>query len=395
MAAQRRNRRRGADVVSTLSNTFNNLFGDRAHIAFDRAAAELRNGRPIVIEAADGATIVAALDDVAPHLYSIFKGLVGSRLVVSAKRATALGVQTTGPVAFPLNRLDCDTAQSLATTPYIAAPAESEPGSEAAAAALAICKYALLLPTVLSAPLGDEITLPDDLYRVPLDRLHAPATGDVYDLEIISEAEVPLAGNIQTRFVVMRGGPAPRDQVAVIVGKPDMSKPIPVRVHSACLTGDMFGSLRCDCGDQLRNAIARLNVAGGGVLLYLDQEGRGIGIANKMRAYSLQDDGFDTIDADSVLGFDSDERRYEYAAAMLAKLGYRRIALLTNNPSKIEALTRAGIEIAERQSLTGAVTAQNLHYLHTKARRADHMLDDLLESVEPLDWAEPLAGAGE
>ena len=381
--------------MSTPSTAFNTLFGDRAHIAFDRTAAELRNGRPIVIECADGATIVAALDDVAPHLYSIFEGLIGSRLVVSAKRAKALGVQATGPVAFPLNRLDREAALNLATMPHMDAPAESEPSTEAAAAALSVCKYALLLPAVIAAPLNAEIALPADVYRVPLERLDMPKNGGVYDLEVISQAQVPLAGNIQTRFVVMRGGPAPRDQVAVIVGNPDMSKPIPVRVHSACLTGDMFGSLRCDCGDQLRNAIARLNVAGGGVLLYLDQEGRGIGIANKMRAYALQDDGFDTIDADSVLGFDSDERRYEYAAAMLAKLGYHRIALLTNNPLKIEALTRAGIEVAERQSLTGAVTAQNLHYLHTKARRADHMLDDLLDSVEPLDWAEPLVSASE
>lgn len=381
--------------MSTPSTAFNILFGDLAHIAFDRAAAELRNGRPIVIESADGATIVAALDDVAPHLYSIFEGLTGGRLVVSAKRAKALGLQASGPVAFPLNRLDRETALHLATMPHIVAPGETEPGSDAAAAALSVCKYALLLPAAIAAPLAAGFELPADIYRVSIDRLDMPRNGGIYDLEIISEAEVPLAGNIQTRFVVMRGGPAPRDQVAVIVGNPDISRPVPVRVHSACLTGDMFGSLRCDCGDQLRNAVARLNVAGGGVLLYLDQEGRGIGIANKMRAYALQDDGFDTIDADSVLGFGSDERRYEYAAAMLARLGYRRIALLTNNPLKIEALTRAGIDVAERQSLTGAVTAQNLHYLHTKAHRADHMLDDLLESVEPFDWTEPLAGACE
>ena len=114
------------------------------------------------------------------------------------------------------------------------------------------------------------------------------------------------------------------------------------------------------------------------------QEGRGIGIGNKMRAYSLQDDGFDTIDANSVLGFEADERRYDYAAAMLVKLGYRRIILLTNNPDKIEALNLAGIEVVERQSLTGVTTAENLHYLYTKAQRSNHMLGDLLALAEPI-----------
>jgi GTP cyclohydrolase II len=181
--------------------------------------------------------------------------------------------------------------------------------------------------------------------------------------------------------MVFRGGPAGRDQVAVVIGHPDPSQPVLVRAHSACLTGDLFGSLRCDCGDQLQNALDRLAQAGGGVLLYLDQEGRGIGIGNKMRAYALQDDGFDTIDADAVLGFSPDERRYDYAASILHKLGYRKIVLLTNNPEKIGALTRAGIEVVDRQPLYGAVTPQNDAYLNTKHRRARHLLQDLLRAT--------------
>jgi GTP cyclohydrolase II len=192
---------------------------------------------------------------------------------------------------------------------------------------------------------------------------------------------VPMANGVTGRFMVFRGGPAARDQVAVVVGDPDPAKPVLVRAHSACLTGDLFGSLRCDCGDQLDNALARLAEEGGGVLLYLDQEGRGIGIGNKMRAYALQDDGFDTIDADAVLGFSADERRYEYAASILHKLGYRKVILLTNNPEKIGGLTRAGIEVVGRQPLFGAVTAQNNGYLRTKEKRAQHMLQDLLRAT--------------
>ncbi len=374
--------------MTTPSVDFAALLGMQANIAFDRAAAEFRSGRPIVIEAQGVATIVAALDGVSPNVYSTLRQFPGARLVLTAKRGQALGFSVDHAAGFPLAGLEREAAQRLATTPHIQAPGEWKAADEVATAALDICKYALLLPAILSARVEAESSLPPDLYRIALDRLIVPAPNSAYELEIVSEAEVPLAGNIRSRFMVLRGGPAPRDQVAVIIGTPDPTKPVPVRVHSACLTGDLFGSLRCDCGDQLRSAIAYLNAAGGGVLLYLDQEGRGIGIGNKMRSYALQDEGFDTIDADGVLGFDSDERRYEFAAAMLAKLGYRRIVLLTNNPAKIEALTRAGIEVTARESLTGSVTAENLHYLHTKAKRANHMLEELL------DLAEPAAKAG-
>jgi GTP cyclohydrolase II len=362
--------------VSTPSTLFAGLLGDDTTIAFERAAAELRAGRPIIVDSDDGSALVAALDGVTPHVYDLFRAFGGGRLVISAERAQTLGLKIAHSVALPLRGLDRETAQSLMVTPHLPMPTDWEPGCDAATAVLELCKYALLLPAVIILEIHDETALPAHLLRIRLDQLRAPAP--VFELEIVSEADVPLAGNIETRFIVMRGGPAPRDQVAVIVGRPNLSRPVPVRVHSACLTGDMFGSLRCDCGDQLRNAIARLNAAGGGILLYLDQEGRGIGIGNKMRAYSLQDDGFDTIDANSVLGFEADERRYDYAAAMLVKLGCRRIILLTNNPEKIEALNHAGIEIVERQSLTGKPTAENLHYLYTKAQRSNHMLGDLL-----------------
>ena len=163
---------------------------------------------------------------------------------------------------------------------------------------------------------------------------------DVHSLEIASEAKVPLHGGLSTRFVVFRdavGG----GSVAVIVGNPDLSKPVPVRLHSACLTGDVFGSSRCDCGDQLRLATKRLNEEGGGVILYLEQEGRGLGLANKMRAYALQDAGLDTVDANTTLGFDDDEREYGIAARMLQKLGCTSIYLMTNNPGEARRPERA------------------------------------------------------
>ena len=174
-----------------------------------------------------------------------------------------------------------------------------------------------------------------------------------------------------------------------------MSKPVPVRLHSACLTGDVFGSRRCDCGDQLKIALARLEDIGGGIILYLAQEGRGLGLANKMRTYQMQDDGLDTVDANTTLGFDDDERDYGIAARMLQILHCTRIALLTNNPAKLDGLGKAGIEIVRRIALEAPINADNRRYLTAKAARAGHHLDHLMASLadpgEPTQDVAPLA----
>ena len=176
---------------------------------------------------------------------------------------------------------------------------------------------------------------------------------------------------------------------AIIVGKPDFAKPVPVRLHSACLTGDVFGSRRCDCGDQLKLALARLEDLGGGIILYLAQEGRGLGLANKMRTYQMQDDGLDTIDANTTLGFDDDERDYGIAARMLQMLNCTRVVLLTNNPAKLDGLAKAGIEIVSRMPLQAPINADNRRYLTAKAARAGHRLDHLMASLaDPSDPAQ-------
>ena len=210
-------------------------------------------------------------------------------------------------------------------------------------------------------------------------------------LEEISDAPVPLERIVDgpsgahapgtvpigSRFVVFREKNTDFEHVAVIVGDPDFNGPDPVRVrlHSSCLTGDLFGSLRCDCGDQLRGTVQRLAREGGGIILYLSQEGRGIGIANKLRAYRLQDAGQDTLDANQSLGFRMDERHFEVAAAMLKSLGCTRIQLLTNNPAKIESLRAAGIDVVEREPVKGEVNPHNQQYLVTKMKRAGHLFE--------------------
>ena len=206
-----------------------------------------------------------------------------------------------------------------------------------------------------------------------------------WDKTIASKAAVPLNSGSRADFIVFRdaiGGTS----TAIVIGKPDLSKPVLVRLHSACLTGDVFGSRRCDCGDQLKLAIKSLEKAGAGIILYLAQEGRGVGLANKMRAYQMQDDGLDTIDANTSLGFEDDERDYETAGRMLKLLGCQSVVLLTNNPAKLQGLADAGIDIAGRVAIETPINAHNLRYMTAKAARAGHRLDRLLANLDkPLD----------
>jgi len=170
------------------------------------------------------------------------------------------------------------------------------------------------------------------------------------------------------------------EHLALVMGDPEGKDDVLVRVHSECFTGDVLGSLRCDCGEQLQRAMAAVAGAGEGVILYLRQEGRGIGLEEKLRAYNLQDEGYDTVDANLALGHQADERDYTSAARILEYLGVKSISLLTNNPSKIEALTALGIDVHRRVALTATVNPENRRYLHTKARRMHHLFD--IHSIE-------------
>jgi GTP cyclohydrolase II len=185
---------------------------------------------------------------------------------------------------------------------------------------------------------------------------------------------VPLADAENARLVAFRPRDGGGEHLAIVIGAPDPADAVLVRLHSQCFTGDLLASLRCDCGEQLRGAIAAIARAGGGVLLYLPQEGRGIGLVNKLRAYQLQDAGFDTLDANEQLGFDADERVYLPAAEMLRQLGFLQVRLLTNNPDKVAALERCGIRIVERVPHVFPANGHNERYLRTKATRSGHFL---------------------
>jgi GTP cyclohydrolase II len=196
----------------------------------------------------------------------------------------------------------------------------------------------------------------------------------VRTLKLVARARVPLEGAERTELVSFRPADGGPEHYAVVINAPSTSKPVLTRLHSECFTGDLLASLKCDCGAQLRGAIEVLSKAGGGILLYLAQEGRGIGLINKLRAYRLQDQGFDTIDANERLGFEADERLYGIAARMLALLGYKSVRLLTNNPEKVTALKASGVKVAGRVRHAFPDNEHNRAYLRTKAEKAGHLL---------------------
>jgi GTP cyclohydrolase II len=193
-------------------------------------------------------------------------------------------------------------------------------------------------------------------------------------LKQVAEAPVPLAGAENCRMVAFRPADGGIEHLAIIVGDPDRHSPVLTRLHSECFTGDLLGSLKCDCGEQLRGAIALMAEQGNGVLLYLAQEGRGIGLMNKLRAYSLQAEGFDTIEANLRLGFDADERVFLPAAQMLGLLGFSDVRLLTNNPDKVAGLEACGITVSNRVTHKFPSNVHNEFYLRTKKDRSGHLL---------------------
>jgi GTP cyclohydrolase II len=362
------------------------LFGTRAQVGVGRGLAEFRAGRPIVVKSSGETLLCLPVEGLDKARLTAFRALcapIVPRLVLTGFRARALGIDTSDPVALEIMD-DVDVTQILT----LSAEAVSnhaflpEPAGKAAGAAIELVKLAQILPAVLVADTTTE-TLASHNPRIitveaaAVARFRAEATRS---LTIAGEAHVPLNSGVRTRFVVFRDLLGD-DSVAVIVGTPDLSKPVPVRLHSACLTGDVFGSRRCDCGDQLKLALARLQEAGGGVILYLAQEGRGLGLANKLRTYQLQDAGLDTVDANTTLGFDDDERDYGVAVRMLQMLGCTRIVLMTNNPAKLEGLSKAGIEITDRIPIETPINADNRRYLAAKAVRAGHQLGHVIASL--------------
>ncbi len=356
----------------------------------ERAALDFRCGRPVWVRGAADAWLAAPIEGMSSCLFDEMRaGTSGPvHLALTAHRLPYLGImglaKPASLVLQPRDALEDVVHWAADPTARWSADRALAPASNAGIAALALARHGLLIPAALCVK-------PDDAF---VDTINARITStewlavDADDvlahcemaprLRRVAEADVPL-DSAPSRFVVFREASAIREHVAVLIGDANTwATPLPVRVHSSCLTGDLFGSIRCDCGSQLRRSVAAISGRGGGILLYLQQEGRATGLANKMRAYQIQDDGLDTVDADAALGFDQDERDYAIAREMLCELGVSEIDLLTNNPAKLAGINRDPIHVIARSSLHGELTDQNRRYLQTKASRSGHWLEELI-----------------
>lgn len=362
-------------------------------LAVDRAVADLRRGLAVAVQGPRGtAALVMAAEAVTEERLSTLADRAGAEpvLAMTARRAAVLGL-----VQSSLKIVRIEVAKGLIPSlihdlcdpvPDRPLPAEAvirahpvEPhGCESAAVRL--CKTARLLPAAVAAPIADPDAADLRAWAARRDLLLVDA-GDVFQydhiaarfLRPVSEAWVPLHDAETTRVIAFRPRDGGLEHLALVFGEPQADRPVLTRLHSECFTGDLLASLRCDCGDQLRGAIREIAAAGGGVLLYLAQEGRGIGLVNKLRAYTLQDRGFDTLEANEQLGFDADERIYLPAAEILRQLGFTRVRLLTNNPGKVAGLSQCGVTVEERVPHAFPSNRHNEIYLRTKLERGGHL----------------------
>ena len=346
--------------------------------ALRSAIAALRGGRPVRIDGPQPLT-VAAVETATAELLALLDPEAKAPLLISGQRAAALALGNARDAADPARPvlvtrcawLDqaaalalVDPGQDLVRAPIGPLQPQVLDNEAGATAALALARAAGLLPALWLV--GDAPAA----VAVPIATLQPGAAREV---TLVARAKLPLDGLPESQILAFRAADDGQEHVALLVGAFAGEPPL-VRLHSECLTGDVFGSLKCDCGPQLKEALRLIGAAGGGVLLYLRQEGRGIGIGNKLRAYALQDRGLDTIDANLRLGFADDERDYADAAAMLRTMGIDRVRLLTNNPAKAAGLAQAGIDIVELVAHHMPANPHNADYLAAKQAKSGHLL---------------------
>jgi len=340
-----------------------------------RAIDALRRGWPIAI---DRLTLLAVETADAGRLAAFDPGR-NADVLISAGRAATLKLVNQLAAATPdgpvlVDRapwLDLAGATALADPqldlatplkgPFRAKPLQDE---DAGRAALRLARIAGLLPAFFVGGTGAEVIV------TPAD---IDAHEDAARLRLATRARLPVAGAEDAEIAAFRSPESAEEHVALLIGRPNGAPPL-VRLHSECLTGDVLGSLKCDCGPQLHAAIRAIQASGWGILVYLRQEGRGIGLINKLRAYALQDQGFDTVDANTRLGFAVDSRDFGVAAQMLRLLGQDRVRLLTNNPAKVAGLQANGVIVVERVPHHLPANPHNQHYLATKRDRTGHQL---------------------
>lgn len=344
----------------------------------NRARADLRIGLPVVLS---GQALAIATETLSPERLAALRGLGPLTLALTSWRAETLKARVydndLARIAVPEEadlgwmRALADPADDLRMPMKGPLASRRDGDANLARAAIALAKSAHLLPAAVLVPLSGPA--PEGLTSLDaMEVLREIAAESV--LAPVAAARVPMRAAEKGRLHIFRPDDGGEEHYAIEIGSPPRDAPVLARLHSACFTGDVLGSLKCDCGPQLDAALTQMGHEGAGVLLYLNQEGRGIGLANKMRAYSLQDQGFDTVEANHRLGFEDDERDFRIGAALLRKLGFNAVRLLTNNPAKVRMLEANGITVAERVPLKVGLSRHNAAYLATKAAKSGHIL---------------------
>jgi len=346
-----------------------------------RARGDLRMGVPVVLTGGGRIVLAAAAETLDTDRLAAMRALGDPVLAVTARRAATLKARAydgdLARIAVPQGEgitwvaAMADPADDL--THPMKGPHRSLRGGDAgfARAALRLAKAARLLPAAVLVDGGAGFPGARNLTEIEAAAVNAQPPGG---LRNVISARVPLSVSEAGRLHVFRPDDGAEEHYAVEIGRPDRDAPVLARLHSACFTGDLLGSLKCDCGPQLHAALGQMGAEGAGVLLYLNQEGRGIGLANKMRAYSLQDQGFDTVEANHRLGFEDDERDFRLGADILTRMGFSGVRLLTNNPAKVAMMRACGLAVTERVPLKVGKNPLNARYLDTKARKSGHLL---------------------
>jgi GTP cyclohydrolase II len=364
--------------------------GSAALLSADRASFEMRRGRPLCVFGGDEAPLlVVPTETVTERALSLMYEISRKEpdLAITHHRARTLKVRLYTEeivlVPFP-GWLTADMARSLAdpTTDLdhpLRGPFTAKRGAlpAGAIAAVQLAKAARLLPSVILVSIDQTVVA-----SLEEKGILSVSTQNALDYEYnssatlkqVAAARVPLENAENTRIFAFRSTDGGREHLAIVIGNPPSDTPVLIRLHSECFTGDLIGSLKCDCGQQLRGAITQISEEGAGVLLYLRQEGRGIGLLNKLRAYDLQGQGYDTVEANERLGFDSDERLFMPAAHILKQLGYRKVRLMTNNPDKVLGLQKYDIEVTERVEHKFPSNEHNEFYLSVKREKSGHLL---------------------
>jgi len=345
-----------------------------------RARTDLRLGLPVVLQDSRRLALIFAAEGLTDARMDAARQLGTPELAITAWRAETLRVQVydgdLARMALPADANAAWVASVADPKDDLSTPMKGpfntlrDGSADMHRLAIRLIKSAWLLPAALVVVVHKA---PPQLTVLDAKSTSQALAAPIAHHEIVS-GRVPISVSEAGRVHVFRALGSSEEHVVCEIGRPMRDSPVLVRLHSACFTGDVLGSLKCDCGPQLQAALRQIGEVGEGVLLYLNQEGRGIGLANKMRAYALQDQGFDTVEANHRLGFEDDERDFRTGADLLKRLGFGAVRLLTNNPAKVESMEAQGVDVTERVPLIVGRNSLNARYLDAKAKKSGHIL---------------------